>query len=134
MAYPHLPEVDLHTHTIASGHAFSTISEIASAAAAKGLRGIGTTDHGPALPGGPHPYHFHALRFIPPYLRGVRILRGIEANIGIDGALDLTSEEASAFEVVLAAPHSRLRRNEDQTARLREWTARGAGPQQSPCA
>jgi len=47
-----------------------------------------------------------------------RLLRGIEANIGIDGALDLTTEEASAFEVVLAAPHSRLRRNEDQTARL----------------
>lgn len=105
MAYPHLPEVDLHTHTIASGHAFSTISEIAIAAAAKGLRGVGTTDHGPALPGGPHPYHFHALRFIPPYLHGVRILRGIEANIIGPGELDLPEHSLKRLELVMAGFH-----------------------------
>lgn len=105
MAYPHLPEVDLHTHTLASGHAFSTISEIAAAAAAKGLRGVGTTDHGPALPGGPHPYHFHALRFIPPYLQGVRILRGIEANIIGPGELDLPEHSLRRLDLVLAGFH-----------------------------
>jgi putative hydrolase len=47
-----------------------------------------------------------------------RLLQGIEANIGADGALDLTIEEAATFEMVLAAPHSRLRRSEDQTSRL----------------
>src|SRR5665647_2129 len=105
MTYPHLHEVDLHTHTIASGHAFSTISEIASVAAAKGLRGIGTTDHGPALPGGPHAYHFHALRFIPPTLRGVRILRGIKANIIGPGELDLPEHSLKRLDLVMAGFH-----------------------------
>jgi histidinol phosphatase-like PHP family hydrolase len=49
---------------------------------------------------------------------GFRLLQGIEANIGADGALDLSDEEAMAFEIVLAAPHSKLRKTEDQTARL----------------
>ena len=43
---------------------------------------------------------------------------GIEANIGADGALDLSPDEAAGFELVLAAPHSKLRRGEDQTARM----------------
>lgn len=105
MPYPHRPEVDLHTHTIASGHAFSTISEIATVAAARGLRGFGTTDHGPALPGGPHPYHFHALRFIPPYLQGVRVLRGIEANIIGPGELDLPEHGLKRLDLIMAGFH-----------------------------
>jgi histidinol phosphatase-like PHP family hydrolase len=47
-----------------------------------------------------------------------RLIRGIEANIAADGQLDLSVEEASSFELVLAAPHSKLRRSEDQTARM----------------
>jgi histidinol phosphatase-like PHP family hydrolase len=47
-----------------------------------------------------------------------QLLQGIEANIDADGGLDLRPEEARTFEVVLAAPHSRLRRTEDQTERL----------------
>jgi histidinol phosphatase-like PHP family hydrolase len=47
-----------------------------------------------------------------------RLIQGIEANIGADGALDLSADEAACFELVLAAPHSKLRRIEDQTARL----------------
>jgi histidinol phosphatase-like PHP family hydrolase len=47
-----------------------------------------------------------------------RLIRGIEANIGSDGQLDLSADEAAQFELVLAAPHSRLRKTEDQTDRL----------------
>ena len=47
-----------------------------------------------------------------------RLIRGIEANIGSDGQLDLSADEALQFELVLAAPHSRLRKTEDQTNRL----------------
>src|SRR4029450_10459091 len=46
------------------------------------------------------------------------LLQGIEANIDAAGQLDLTDDEATIFDVVLAAPHSRLRRSEDQTARM----------------
>jgi len=47
-----------------------------------------------------------------------RLIRGVEANIGSDGVLDLSADEAAQFELVLAAPHSRLRKTEDQTSRL----------------
>jgi histidinol phosphatase-like PHP family hydrolase len=47
-----------------------------------------------------------------------RILKGIEANILADGALDMTPRELRTLEVILAAPHSRLRTGDDQTARM----------------
>ena len=37
---------DLHTHTIASTHAYSTITEMVQAASAKNLYAIAITDHG----------------------------------------------------------------------------------------
>jgi putative hydrolase len=46
------------------------------------------------------------------------LFQGVEANIGADGHLDLTEEEAARFDLVLAAPHSKLRKTEDQTDRL----------------
>jgi putative hydrolase len=97
---------DLHTHTVASGHAYSTINELAQAAAALGLRGLALTDHGPALPGGPHRYHFCAMRFIPRAIAGVRIFRGIEANIlNQRGELDLEDEVLAELDFVLAGLH-----------------------------
>jgi len=47
-----------------------------------------------------------------------RLLQGIEANIDAAGQIDLSADEAATFDIVLAAPHSRLRRNEDQTDRM----------------
>ena len=47
-----------------------------------------------------------------------RLLQGIEANIDAAGQLDLTNDEAATFDVVLAAPHSQLRKDTDQTTRM----------------
>ena len=47
-----------------------------------------------------------------------RILKGIEANIPASGGVDMTPEELALFELVLAAPHSQLRKEEDQTERM----------------
>jgi putative hydrolase len=47
-----------------------------------------------------------------------RVFQGIEANIPAEGGVDMTAEEIATFEIVLAAPHSKLRRPEDQTARM----------------
>ena len=49
---------DLHTHTIASTHAYSTVYEMVRGAKAKGLIAIGITDHGPDMKDGPHEWHF----------------------------------------------------------------------------
>jgi histidinol phosphatase-like PHP family hydrolase len=47
-----------------------------------------------------------------------RLIKGVEANIGVDGDLDLSADEAAEFELVLAAPHSQLRLQTDQTPRM----------------
>jgi len=47
-----------------------------------------------------------------------RLLQGVEANIDAAGRLDLSAGEAASFDLVLAAPHARLRRPEDQTDRM----------------
>ncbi|HEY6838545.1 MAG TPA: PHP domain-containing protein [Geobacteraceae bacterium] len=97
---------DMHTHTIASGHAYSTVNELAHAAAAKGLAAMAITDHGPALPGGPHLYHFGAMRFIPENIAGVRIFLGVEANI-LDhrGTIDVPEAYQLKLDFVMAGLH-----------------------------
>lgn len=98
---------DLHTHTVASGHAYSTLAEMCRAAHSKGLAVLGMTDHGPALPGGPHPYHFGNLRVLPVQLEGVYLLRGVEANIvTAAGELDLPDSLLVKLDWVLAGFHS----------------------------
>jgi putative hydrolase len=105
MNTPLSAEVDLHVHSLASGHAYSTISEIASEAAARGLRGVAMTDHGPAMPAAPHPYHFECLYMIPDYISGVRIFKGVEANIIGPGRLDLNDRLLGKMNLVLAGFH-----------------------------
>lgn len=100
------PEVDLHVHTVASGHAYSTIEEITRAAAQKGLKGVGMTDHGPSMPAAPHEYHFMGLRFIPEVLGGIRVFKGVEANILDNGKIDLADEFLCNLDVVLAGFHA----------------------------
>lgn len=82
------PLADLHTHSVASGHAYSTISELAATAAERGLELIAVTDHGPALPGAPHEWYFGNLKIVPAVMHGVRILKGVEANVLVGGGCD----------------------------------------------
>lgn len=99
-------EADLHTHTIASGHAYSTVSELAFAAAGKGLKLIAITDHGPKMPGGPHIYHFMNMKVVPDYIHGVRILKGVEANISNVGKIDLEERQLKHLDFVAAGIHN----------------------------
>jgi len=98
--------LDTHVHTIASGHAFSTVDEIARFAKENGLQAVAITDHSPGLPGGAHEFHFQNLRAIPEKIYGVRILTGIEANI-IDytGKIDTHEQMISHLDVVIASLH-----------------------------
>jgi len=97
---------DCHFHTVSSGHAYSTLDEYAREASMKGLELIAMTDHGPAMPGGAHVYHFHNLKVIPDYLYEVEILKGMEANIiGMDGSLDTEKIDPSQLDVLIASFH-----------------------------
>lgn len=97
---------DLHTHTIASGHAYSTVQEMARAAADKGLKMLAITEHGPKMPGGPHIYYFYNIKIIPDVIYGVEIIRGVEGNI-IDrnGNIDLPDDHLQNLDWVLAGFH-----------------------------
>ncbi len=99
---------DLHVHTISCGHAYSTVQENAAAAAELGLEMIAITDHGPSMPGSAHPYYFKNLVVIPRVISGVRVLRGVEANItNVNGDLDLPLNLLARLDIVLAGLHKR---------------------------
>lgn len=109
---------DLHTHTYASGHGYSTLIEMATAAAACGLELIATTDHGPAVPAGAHPWHFYNMKLIPSRIAGVHVLRGCEANIvDSDNGLDLADEVLSGLDFVAAGLHPETGCDEGDRAR-----------------
>ena len=98
--------LDVHVHTVLSGHAHSTLSENAAHAASIGLKFIGMADHGPGLPSGAHLYNFGNLWSMPDYMHGVRIFKGVEANImDIDGKLDLPDRLLEKMEFVIASIH-----------------------------
>jgi putative hydrolase len=98
---------DLHTHTIASGHAYSTITENARAARAAGLELIAVTDHGPSVPQGAHPWHFWNLKVVPSVLDGVRILKGCEANPSLesDNGIDIPDAFLNKLDFVAVGFH-----------------------------
>lgn len=98
--------IDMHNHTISSGHAYSTIQEIALEASNKGMKYVGITDHGPSMQGAPNIWHIGNLRVIPQNIYGVEILKGVEANILNDkGELDVPKKMLSKLDIVLAGFH-----------------------------
>lgn len=100
-------EADTHFHSIASTHAYSTVTEIAHSAAKKGLKGFALTDHGPASPDAPHVWHFRNLKVIPDFIEGVRVIRGVEANItDTEGHIDMDDFELEFVDWVIASYHS----------------------------
>ncbi|TCL66526.1 putative hydrolase [Hydrogenispora ethanolica] len=98
--------VDTHTHTLVSGHAYSTVQENARAAKAKGLAMMAMTDHGPAMPGAPTWVYFENLKVIPPLLEGVRIIKGAEVNItDYQGRLDIPDTTLRKLDFAIASLH-----------------------------
>jgi putative hydrolase len=99
-------EFDCHIHSIGSGHAYSTIQEIAASAKKKKLKMIAITDHGPALPGASHIFYIANLKVLPKKMSGVEVLRGVEANIvDYNGNLDVDDKRLSRLDIVLAGYH-----------------------------
>ena len=96
---------DLHTHTISSGHAYGTIRENAQAASEAGLRILGTSEHGPGIPGTCDPIYFVNLRCVPDVLYGVRILRGSEINVLEGGKLSLPDRHIEYLDYAIAGIH-----------------------------
>lgn len=98
--------LDTHIHTLASGHAYSTLMEYVDEARAKGLQLIAQTDHGPDMPGGPHIFHIGNQVVIPRVIKGVEVLRGVEANIlNTRGELDIPEKYLDRLDIIIASLH-----------------------------
>ena len=101
--------LDVHTHTIASGHAYSTLMENAKAASEKGIKVLGSTEHGITMPHSPHIWYFHNYRVLPREMYGVTMLYGTEANIiDYDGNLDMDDFTLDKMDIVIGSIHDEV--------------------------
>lgn len=102
-------EVDAHTHTIATGHAFSTILENVQVAKKRALKGICITDHGPSRPDSPSIEYFKMLanRYLPKEIEGIKIYTGVELNIiSEEGDVDLPNNILKNLDFNIVAFHN----------------------------
>ncbi|MBE7012294.1 MAG: phosphatase [Ruminococcaceae bacterium] len=110
---------DIHTHTMASAHAYSTLTENVNAARGKGLELIAMTNHCPNMQEAPHLWHFENMKAIPRVINGVKVLRGAELNIlSQAGDVDLDENHLKRLDVAIASIHPSLfdgKKEDDQT-------------------
>jgi len=100
---------DLHVHTVASGHGYSTVLENARVALRKGRRVLGVADHSPSMPGGPSPLYFEAKGHFPREIEGVRIYFGAEVDVvDFDGKLDLEDRILRKLDFVIVSFHPQV--------------------------
>ena len=98
--------VDLHTHTLASGHAYSTLKENIEEAQAMGLSVLGLSDHAMAMPGTAQRIYFQNFKVIPEQMGSLRILHGVEANImDYEGGIDVDEKLMDEMDYVIASLH-----------------------------
>jgi len=97
---------DIHTHTLASGHAYSTLKENAEQALYRGLDFLGVSDHTPGMPNTTCAGYWSNLKVIRGSASGVRMLKGAEANImDAQGRIDLSDDIARRLDYVIASLH-----------------------------
>jgi len=98
--------LDSHTHTLASGHAYSTIHEMAAVAAKRGLELLGITDHSMKMPGSCHEFYFLNLHIIERKISGIEVMLGAEVNImDYKGTVDMEEPLLKKMDVVIASQH-----------------------------
>lgn len=103
--YPIL--LDIHTHSIASGHGSrDTITDMARAAADRSLKVLGISDHGPKTPGAGGSSYFRSLCLAPRSRFGVSLLYGAELNIlNEKGDVDLEGSIIASLDYAFISMH-----------------------------
>jgi DNA polymerase (family X) len=105
---------DLHTHTTWSDGKDSLEAMVAEAVR-RGYEYYAICDHSHRLRGGLLEHQASAIESLDAEVP-VRLLKGIEANIRADGALDVSDEELAMLDWVVASVHSGF--DQDPTARV----------------
>lgn len=107
--------LDVHTHTIASGHAYSTIMENAKQASVNGIELLGTTEHGSMMPHSPHVWYFHNYRVLPREMYGVMMIYGVEADIvDTNGSLDEDDDTLNKVDIIIGSIHQDVFKSSDE--------------------
>lgn len=102
----HELKLDVHTHTVMSGHAYSTLQEMVAAAQQKNLDILGITEHAPGIPGTCNPIYFRNLHVVPRRFGNLRLLLGAELNIlDTKGTLDLDEYYYKMLDIRIAGIH-----------------------------
>lgn len=107
---------DLHTHSVGSGHAFSTIYELALQAMHLNLSYLGISDHAPAVPNGTNPSYFRKFSTLPSVIseignphRTIKLLKGIELNlVGKEGDVDLDISLINRMDYIIISFHPNI--------------------------
>ncbi len=99
--------LDIHTHSLASGHgSVDTISDMAKTASKIPLKILGISDHGPATSGSGTASYFRNLAISPRERFGVSLLYGIELNIlNQNGDVDLPDDVLKTLDYALISMH-----------------------------
>lgn len=115
---------DLQMHSTWSD-GVQSLQAIVKAGITRGYSFAAVTDHSAGLPianGVPFArfleQHREIARLNAEYRGRFCLLCGVEANIRVDGEVDVLASERRHFDLVVAAPHSALRRAELQTDRM----------------
>lgn len=106
---PEKIENDIHMHSSRSRCGQNDYFVLFYHANRIGLRSIAVTDHGPDSGGLPIPETFLDYERTPGYMEGVRIFRGIEANVRNDGTTDVPEEYKKKLDIVLLGFHETAR-------------------------
>jgi DNA polymerase (family X) len=101
---------DFHVHTTVSGDGRSTLAEVVDAAIARGCKVLAITDHAEntrsGVPRETLLEQREEIRAMQARLGGsLRLLHGVELNIGRDGELDYDAEFRRSFDWCLASVH-----------------------------
>src|SRR6266850_669104 len=101
---------DFHVHTTVSGDGRSSLEEVVAAARARGCRVLAITDHAEGTLSGVKREALLEQRAQIAAMQAelgdsLRLLHGVELNIGRDGELDYDAEFRSSFDWCLASVH-----------------------------
>jgi len=98
--------LDVHMHTIASGHAYSTVREMITQAKERQLSIVGISEHGPAMRGSCPPIYFCNFKVIRAHDWGIDVRMGAELNImDYSGSIDLPAQRLKDLDYAIASLH-----------------------------
>jgi DNA polymerase (family 10) len=102
---------DMHCHSTWSADGKSTVEEMALGAQARGYSFLCLTDHSHYLRDGRMEAQWEEIAAVNARLAPFRVLRGVEANIKVDGTVDVADELLEQLDWVVASLHTAFDKN-----------------------